>query len=572
MQMKAGHIDMRKNWKIYDENQRLQKVLSEEIGISPFFAQLLLNRDLLDPDKAKEFLFGGLAACADPFLMKDMAKAVDRIMLAGKNNEKVLVYGDYDVDGVTSTALLYDILTRMGIACETFIPNRLEEGYGLNIRAIALARDHGIKLLITVDCGINSVEEVKCANEYGIDVIITDHHEVKGEERPPALATIDPHQPDCGYPYKTLAGVGVAYKLAKALMKDSPQVADGHLDLVALGTIADVVPLNGENRILAKSGLGKLKMTEKEGIKALMEISGIVPEKITCRHIGFGLGPRINAMGRVGSANVALELLLAKDPSTARQLARRLNDENKNRQNIEKEIFKDAYQNAKDSHDPDRDNIIVLAGESWHPGVIGIVASKLSEEFLKPVILIAMDGENGKGSGRGVEGFDLFSAINASSGYLVDFGGHEQACGIKIKRDNIEKFREAINAAAPEHFVEKGHTVPDLKIDMKIPFSHIGVKLVNELEMLMPYGPDNSEPVFCTGGVRVKTRPRDIGRSGFKFLVSCGNMTCEAVTFRKNDVDKPEQGDIIDLAYTPSINSWNGIDSIQLNIKDLHKI
>lgn len=556
-------------WKICDLNPRLQEVLSKALGVSPFFAQLLLNREIKTPEVAQDFLFGSMDSCHDPFLMKDMEKGVNRIHKAIEKQEKILIYGDYDVDGVTSTALLADVLKKLGANCETFIPNRLEDGYGMNVRAVAKARERGVNLIITVDCGINSVKEVECANSYGIDVIITDHHEVKDDERPPAFATIDPHQPECAYPFNFLAGVGVAYKLARALAKGNEGLADKHLDLVALGTIADIAPLNGENRILTKNGLKQLQRTDKPGLRALMDVARVEPENLTCRSIGFGLAPRINAMGRVGSANIALELLLTTDEEKAVEMARTLDAENKNRQAIEKGILQSALARVRDEIDLDETEIIVMADDDWHPGVIGIVASRITEEFSRPCILIALDGDKGKGSGRSVSGFDLFGAINMASEHLMDFGGHEQACGVKIERDNVEAFSKQLNAVAKEHTVEEGEITSELKVDMQLPFSHLGVKLINELSMLMPHGPSNSEPVFSTNGIKVKNNPRDIGRSGFKFLGTCGNMTCEAITFRKNSVTRPKPGDVINLAYTPSINNWAGIDSIQLNIKDL---
>lgn len=561
---------MKMLWKPYAADPRLVKLLSEETGVSPVIAQLLANRGVKTPQQASDFLFGKLSNCHDPLLMKDMEKAAARILKAVANKERILIYGDYDVDGVTSTALLSEVFKEMGAVYETFIPNRLEEGYGMNIRAVALARERGVKLIVTVDCGINSVKEIECANSYGIEVIVTDHHEVKDNEIPPAYAIVDPHQRDCGYPYKFLAGVGVAYKLAKVLMKGREDVLDEHLDLVALGTVADVAPLSGENRILVKAGLERLRFTRKEGIKALMDVARIPAEKITCRHIGFGLGPRINAMGRVGSANVALELLLCKEAGRACELANMLDKENRNRQTIEKGILEEAVKMVHDTCDLEKDKIIVLASDKWHPGVIGIVASRLTEEFCLPAILIAIDAENGKGSGRSIDGFNLFEAILKAEECLEDFGGHEAACGVRIKSARIDEFRKRVNAAAAECVSDKEPLVPELHIDLSLPFSHIGVKLVDDLRLLMPHGPGNAEPVFATNGIKVKTPLREIGRSGFKFLATCGSMTCEAITFNKNEVSKPKQGDIINLAYSPSINTWEGIDSIQLNIKDLH--
>ncbi len=560
---------MAKKWKIYKPEPRLQKALSDDLGVSPLFAQILLNRGIRTGAQAREFLFGRISSCHDPFLMKDMGRGVARIKRAVEKKEKILIYGDYDVDGVTSTALLADVLDELGAEYETFIPDRLKEGYGLNTGAVTLASDRGVKLIVTVDCGINSVEEIECANSRGIDVIVTDHHEVKGDRRPDAYAMIDPRQPDCPYPFDHLAGVGVAYKLGRALMSGRESFADGYLDLVALGTVADIVPLNGENRVLAKSGLKKLKAADKVGLKALMEVAGVDWEKLTCRHIGFAMAPRINAMGRIGSAGVALELLRCRDYGRARQIARILDRENKNRQRIEKDILKQALDRVNERGQVEEEKVIVLVDDAWHPGVIGIVASRLTEEYRKPAILIALEGDSGRGSGRSVEGFDLFDAIGRAGEHLIDFGGHKQACGIRIKKKNVDLFRESLNAAAGEYFTESDPAVPELRIDLCLPFSHVGVKLIDELGMLMPFGEDNSEPVFYTGGIKVKNRPRDIGRSGFKFLATCGNLTCEAVTFKKNGVTRPAPGDIIDLAYTPSINSWGGIDSIQLNIKDL---
>jgi len=561
-----------KIWKVYDPNPRLRDTLCSEMGVSPLFAQILLNRGIITPVQAQSFLFGGLSSCHDPFLMKDMDKAVARIKKAAQKKEKVLIHGDYDVDGVTSTALLSSVLTCMDIEHETFIPNRLEEGYGFNAGAVSLARGKGIGLIITVDCGINSFDEVSSAKDHGIDVIITDHHEIRSEELPPALAVIDVHREDCAYPFKGLAGVGVAYKLAKALMGLRGDDVDCHLDLVALGTVADIVSLNGENRILVKEGLKRLKDTDKCGLKALMEISRIKQESLTSRHISFALGPRINAMGRVGSANVALDLLMCRDPENARIIAGVLEKENRNRQAIEKDLLGEVMKAAVKEIQAGGRSVMVLAGESWHQGVLGIVASKITEEYDLPAVLIGFEGENGKGSGRSVDGFNLFEALEEVGSYLSDFGGHEAACGVRIRRDAMDDFRNALNRVAGRRLAARKKKAPELKIDLNLPFSHIEMRLVRELEMLMPYGPDNLEPVFSTNSIRVKSSPRQLRGGGFKFLASCGNLTCEAITFRRNKVAKPARGSTINLAYTPSVNDWEGIETIQLNIKDLQVV
>ncbi len=561
---------MNKIWKISEANPRLQKVLSEALGVSPLLGQILVNRGIKTPEQAQDFLFGGLSSCHDPFLFKDMEKAVTRIRKAIDQKEKILIYGDYDVDGVTSTAILSYIFEELGANYETFIPNRLEEGYGMNIRAVAKAREDGVKLIVTVDCGINSVEEVKCANDYGIDVIITDHHEIKkGEELPKAYAIVDAHQEDCTYPYKHLAGVGIAYKLARALMGPNENIVDKHLDLVALGTVADVAPQSGENRILTRAGLKRLRNTDKIGISALMDVARVTPEKLTCTHIGFILGPRINAMGRVGSANVALELLMCKDRIKAKSLALTLDRENKNRQQIEKDILKDALKKVEETIDLEEEKAIVLADDDWHQGVLGIVASRLTDEYNVPTILISFKGDLGKGSGRSINGVNLFKAIKESEEHLVNFGGHEAACGVKVKKENVEAFRKAFSQAVKNMDSDIAVMQPELSIDLKVPFSMIGEKLIGELNLLMPHGPGNNAPVFATSDIKVKSMPREIGRTGFKFFATCGNLTWQAVTFRKKDVLKPKQGNVINLAYTPSINSWDGIDTIQLDIRDL---
>ncbi len=557
----------KKVWKVHEKNSRLQQILSSELGISSVVAQILINRGIQTPGAANMFLFGDISLCPDPYIMKDMARAVERVKKAVQEQEKILIYGDYDVDGVTSTALLADVFEKLGANFEAFIPNRLEEGYGLDKNAVIRFAEKGVSLIVTVDCGINSSEEVDAANNLGMDVVITDHHEVRGK-RPAAFAAINPHQDDCEYPFEQLAGVGVAYKFARALMKGREDAADDHLDLVALGTVADVVPLNGENRVLVKKGLRRLRITSKPGLKALMEVSGIDPEKLNSRHIGFVLAPRINAMGRLGTAETALKLLMCKDPKEAYQLAQILDKENRLRQNIEKSVLEQALLRVEKEIDPDRDKIIVLADEAWHAGVIGIVASRLTETYNMPAVLISLGAEEGKGSARGIKGFNLFEAISRAGEHLIGFGGHKAACGIRIKREKIDSFRESINSVAPECFEDENESLEFL-IDFDLPFSYITPKFIDEIEMLMPHGPGNREPVFCSRGLEVKNTPRDLGKNGFKFLARCGSLTCEAITFKKNKITKPSAGDIINLAYAPSINSWGGYDTIQLNIKDL---
>ncbi|MBF0493847.1 MAG: single-stranded-DNA-specific exonuclease RecJ [Candidatus Omnitrophica bacterium] len=563
---------MAREWKVFPLNERLQKTLTDEFGITPVLAQLLLNRGINTVPEARYFLFGSLADCHDPFLMKDMAKAVTRIKTAVEKSEKVLIYGDYDADGVSATALLSEIFDFLGAKYETFIPNRIDDGYGMNVRAVAKAREDGVKLIVTVDCGTNSQKEIICANDYGIDVVVTDHHEVRGESVPPAFAIVNPHQASCVYPYKELAGVGVAYKLCMALLGDKSGDVYKFLDLVAVGTVADVVPLTGENRILVKEGLRKINSDPSCGLKALMEVAKLKKGSVGARQIGFVIAPRINAMGRLSEANTALKLLVEKDAQQAGAFAEELDKENSSRRTIEKDLLNIALEEAKRKVDPENDKAVVLAGDAWHVGVIGLVASKLSEVYNVPAVVISTAGDEARGSGRSIDGINLFEAVKKTGEFLVTFGGHEGACGIRIKKENIDNFRKALNNALSGQLPASEKTVPDIRVDMKIPFSQIGLRLLKEINALTPFGLDNPEPVFVTQGVAVKNSPRDIGDGkGFKFFASCGTMVSEVITFDKKRFKAPARGSLLDIAYTPQENSWGGIDTVQLNLKDMRE-
>jgi len=560
---------MKKIWNI--KNQRHQKeqlYISNELGISPILAQLLINRGIKNPKDAHNFLFGNISSIYDPFLLKGMKKAVLRIRKAALSKERVMIYGDYDVDGVTSCALLKIVLRELGIESVTYIPNRIEEGYGLNLKAVKYAKAKGIELIITVDCGIDAIREVKLANTFGIDVVITDHHEIKKDDMPPAYAIINPHQKGCEYPFKYLAGVGIAYKLSQALMKKRYYHLEEHLDLVALGTVADIAPQISENRIFTKHGLSKLNETKKTGLKSLIKQTGLSGKNISSSHIGYILGPRINAMGRIGSADVALKLLLAEDKIEADKLAGILNNENKNRQKIEAAILEEAILKLEREINFKEHCVIVLAEEGWHAGVVGIVASRIQDRYYRPTIVIALNGDKGKGSGRSIDNFNLFNAMIDSKEHLLNFGGHEAACGLSIHKKNIDKFRKKINQYAWEN-IDGDDLFPKLDVDMNIDLSVLTLDVINELEMLKPYGPENPRPLFSSHGVMMRNDPRFIGKKGFKMLVNQENATCETVSFRRDTFDIPRQGQVLDIAYTPSLNSWQGIDSIQLDLKDL---
>ena len=559
---------MRKIWRIKDPKPEIQKSFYSELKISKITAQLLSNRGILTSKEAGEFLACSLSSCHDPFLMKDMDKAVGRIKKAIRNKEKILVYGDYDVDGMTSVALLYTALKNLGAIVETYIPNRLEEGYGLNVNAIKKAQRGGVSLIITVDCGISSFKEIEYANIFKIDVIVTDHHEIVESRIPSAYAIINPLQESCEYPFKHLAGVGLAYKLAKALYDGTSFFAEDFLDLVSLGTIADIVPLRGENRVLAKHGLDEINKRSRVGLEALTEMSGLSGKDISSGHIGFILGPRINAMGRVGSPQKALELLLTEDRDEARKLAKMLNDENRSRQKIESGILEEALSRIEREVNFKHHRVIVLASENWHPGVIGIVASRIADRFYRPTILISLDGKLGKGSGRSVEGFNLFKALSKCKDLLAAFGGHEGACGVTIEKQKIDEFREKVNIAAGEDVSEQTFS-PQLDIDMDIPLNMLTKGVIGEIEALAPFGEENPRPIFSSRNLTIKDGPRHIGRNGFKMWVTDNMTTCEAISFGRGDLEEPKAGSGVDLAYIPSINNWQGVQSIQLELKDI---
>lgn len=559
---------MQKIWNLRTHNERLKNYLSENLNISPVLAQLLINRNICDAEEAQRFLFGDISSCYDPFLLKGMNEAVSRIKKAIENKEKFLIYGDYDVDGITSVALLKIILDEMGAAVLTYIPNRLEEGYGLNTKAVRFAKDKDIALIITADCGIGAVEEVDLANSLGIDVIVTDHHEIKKDEMPNAFAVINPHQKGCTYPFKYLAGVGIIYKLSQALMKKRYYHIENHLDLVALGTVADIAPQKSENRIFTKAGLSYLNDTRKVGLKSLIAVSGLGKRDISSSHIGYILGPRINAMGRIGSADIALKLLLTDNKLEADKLANILNSENKNRQKIESDILDEAILKVEREVNFKEERVIVLDKEGWHPGVIGIVASRIQERYYRPTILVAVKDNIAKGSGRGIDEFNLFEALMASKDYLIDFGGHEMACGLSMHKKDIDKFRRAINSYAREKISDKD-LFPKIEIDIHMPLSDLSMSVINELDLLRPYGPENPRPVFLSSRVMLREEPRQIGKNGIKMWITSGAITCEAINFRKGLVNIPKTGQVFDIAYSPAINSWQGIDSIQLDLFDI---
>lgn len=560
----------RKNWQIHEDNKVLRERLAKEGGISPITAQILINRGMKDASAIDEFLKADMTSLHDPYLMKDMEKAVIRIKKAASKGEKVMVYGDYDVDGISAVALLKTALRDIGCHVISYIPHRVEEGYGLNKEAVKIAHNRDISLLITVDCGISGKQEVEYLNNLGITTIITDHHKIVKEFFPDkAYAVINPLQGDCLYPFKYLSGVAVAYKLAEALTREYGYDMAKHLDLVALGTVQDMVPQLGENRILTKYGLNKINENRKKGLQALIDVAGLKGKTISSRQIGYILGPRINAAGRVSSADVALRLLVTEDESEAAELAGILDTENRNRQRIESSILSEALERVESEINFKDDKVIVLGSDDWHPGVIGIVASRIAERFYRPTIMISFNKNDGKGSGRSIRNFHLFEALNECRDFLSGFGGHADACGIKIARKNLDDFRFKFNSVASK-MLSGADFVPSLSIDMDIPLSSLKDSVVRELESLAPYGPGNRKPVLLSRKLRLKNKPVFMRREGMKMWVTDNNVTYEAVGFGLGDAaDDIMESASLDIAYTPSINRWKGTDILQLEIADL---
>ncbi|MCD6531737.1 single-stranded-DNA-specific exonuclease RecJ, partial [bacterium] len=501
------------------EDPALSSQLAKELNIPSVIAQILVNRGLKTVSQLKSFFYPSLSDLSDPFLLPDMEKAVGRILEALRNRERIVIFGDYDVDGLTSTALLYYVLSRFGADVIYYLPDRLLEGYGLSEKGIDEAIDKGASLLISVDCGITGIDSVRYAQSRGLDCIITDHHE-PGEEIPDAVAVVDPKLMDEDTPFRELAGVGVAYKLADALYEklgEDKTFLHEHLDLVGLGTVADIVPLTGENRILAKFGLRTLERTSKPGLKALMQVAGLWGSELSSWHIVFVLAPRLNAVGRVSDPTIAFKLLISRSHQEAMELALLLEEENHRRKELDERIFAEAVENAERTMRPG-DRALVLVSDNWHLGVIGIVASRLVEKYYRPVVLISTVDGMGKGSARSIPGFHLLDAIRDSSDLLTKFGGHKYAAGLCIENDKIEEFRARFLEYAARHLSDED-LIPQLSIDAKIDPDEIDLNLIKWLDLFAPYGPDNMRPVFLIENAQLAGEPKIVGTNHLRFRI-----------------------------------------------------
>ena len=533
-------------------------------GYAPLTAMILSARGMETAQDAHRYL-GCDGPLCDPFLMTDMALAAGRVGLAMTRGEKIAVFGDYDVDGITATCLLTDFLRSHGANCISYIPGRLEEGYGLNPIAIHQLHSEGVKLIVTVDCGITAVEEAALCASLGIDLVITDHHECK-DVLPQAVAVVDPHRPGDGYPHKTLSGVGVAFKLASALCGSQQHVLDSYADMVCLGTVADVMPLQGENRVFVTQGLAAMQNAPRVGLAALMKESGCLQEAVTASSIGFILAPRINAAGRMGQIGLAIDLFLTQNEEKATQLASALCELNRQRQTVESDIYQQAISMLPQGQPPEA---IVLAEESWHQGVVGIVASRMAEEFCCPTFLICLDGEHGKASSRSFGGFNLFTSLTALSHLLESYGGHELAAGFTITRSMIPQFRQQICQLASEFYSDDTpRTVLD--IDCAVTPELLTVKGIESLSSLEPCGNGCPKPVLMMERLTVD-RINLVGNGRhMRLRLRQGHYHLGAIYFSATpETASIQPGDVVDVAFQPQVNEYRGERSVQLNIQDI---
>ena len=560
---------MNKKWQVYQEDDEKVEDLQKKYNMNKLLATILVNRGITEEKQIEKFLQPQRSDFYDPYGMPDMNTAVERIIQAIENKEKTIIYGDYDVDGITSVTVLKSFLEERGLHAEEYIPNRLEEGYGLNKNAVEKIANQGYTLMITVDCGISAIEEVRYANELGIETIITDHHE-PSNELPAAIAIVDAKRKDNKYQCRNLAGVGVVFKLIQALgmqMGLDEKEYLKYLDIVCIGTISDIVPLTDENRVIVKLGLKLVERTRNLGLKSILQVSGY--NKIDSTTISFGIAPRINACGRMGHQEEALNLFMSKDINEVNELTQKLNEYNRTRQEIEKNIYTDAVVQIEKDELANK-NTIVLMGNNWHHGVIGIVASKITEMYFKPSILLCEEDDYGKGSGRSIPGFDLYEALTECKESIDKFGGHAMAVGINVKKNQFDEFKERLEQIAKEKHIEK--IVPILKIDAQISLDEINKDIVDSLKELEPFGEENKTPLFVFKNLKIDSiRALSEGKH-LKLTLKDNKNIVNAIGFNLGELVKDYRiGDKIDVVGNLEINSFNGVDNIQINIKDLMK-
>lgn len=558
---------MNKKWECYEVDENKVENLARKYSLSKLISRILVNRNIVEDEKINIFLNPTRRDFYNPFLMPDMEKAVARIIKAIETHEKIMIFGDYDVDGITSITVLKKFLLDRGAYVSEYIPNRLNEGYGLNKEAIKHIVDEQYTLMLTVDCGISGIEEIDYANYLGIETIVTDHHE-PGDILPNAVAVVDCKRKDNKYPFNQLAGVGVVFKLIQAIsqkMNLEEKEYLKYLDIVCVGTISDIVPLVDENRVITKLGLKLVEVTKNIGLKTLIELSGY--KKIDSSTISFGIAPRINACGRMGHAKEALKLFLTENPQEAREIALKLNEYNSKRQEIEKRIFDEAVEQIEKNNN---DEVIVLGKENWHHGVIGIVSSKITDLYFKPSILICFEEKMGKGSGRSIPGFDLYEALRKCDTNINRFGGHSMAVGITVEKEKFENFKK--------DFIEYAHNsnisdiIPIINIDEEVSLKDISVRDVAELKLLEPFGEANKTPLFLLKNLKIHSiRALSEGKH-LKLSLKDDNYWIDAIGFNLGHLSEEYRiGDKVDVVGTLEINQYNGRESIQINLKDIRK-
>ena len=574
--MNQGHRQFRWTISVPPPVEHVERLV-EEAQIPEAVARILIDRGIETRDAAEEYFHPSLSKFHDPFLMDGMEKAVQRVLLGLERKEKFLVFGDYDVDGTNGASMLYMFLTRLGGDVEFYTPDRIKEGYGVSHPGIDYARDKGVTLFIAIDCGITAVEQVQYAKRLGLDVIICDHHE-PGATIPDAVAVLDPIKPGCSYPFKYLCGCGVGFKLIQAIAQriGREDSADEFLDFVTLASTADIVPLIGENRIIVRYGLEAINQHPRPGIKALIDVAGNKPGKIHTGQIVFNLAPRINAVGRLGDAMRAVRLLTSTDPVEAKELAAVMEEENRNRRKIDEDTFLEAQQLAEQYYNGDGNAALVLHDEHWHPGVVGIVASRMVEKYYKPSIMMATVDGVAKGSARSISGFDVYQALKRCEETIIQFGGHKYAAGLTVELNRLDEFRQAFNTAVRELMTDELRT-PEIRVNVELSLSDITPRFRDLLGEFAPFGPGNMRPVFLTRNVEVLGTPRIVGKNHLRFKVRHDGEVFDAIAFGMGDRLREIAGRRdLQLVYTVEENDWTpngearpGETTPQLKIKDL---
>lgn len=560
---------MSKKWQVYQVDNEKVEQIQQKYEVNKLLATILANRGIVEEKQIDKFLHPKRSDFYNPYEMPDMEIAVSRIIKAIENEEKTIIYGDYDVDGITSVTVLKSFLEERGLEVAEYIPNRLNEGYGLNNNAVEKIASQGYTLMITVDCGISAVEEVRYANELGIETIITDHHE-PGNELPAALAVVDAKRKDNKYPFRNLAGVGVVFKLSQAIgmrldLEEKEYLK--YLDIVCIGTISDIVPLVDENRVIVKLGLKLVEQTKNLGLRSILKSAGY--SKIDSTTISFGVAPRINASGRMGHQEDALKLFLSKEIDEVNELTQKLNDYNRIRQETEKNIYAEVISKIEKDNLSEKNTIVVM-GKNWHHGVIGIVSSKITEMYFKPSILLCEENDCGKGSGRSIPGFDLYEALTECKEFIDRFGGHSMAIGINIKKENFENFKNKLEEIATQKHIED--IVPILKIDAQVSLDEINKDMVESLKELEPFGEENKTPLFVFKNLKIDSiRALSEGKH-LKLTLKDSKNIVNAIGFNLGELTNEYKiDDRVDVVGNLEVNSFNGMENIQINIKDIMK-